>query len=115
LKNEHCFSITSFLLTVKNCPPIVHNFVSANSDGFNDAFHIEGLRDIFLNYKISIYNRWGTLVWIGNNNTNDWDGFASKGILMDNKEISAGTYYYVIELNDPDYQNPLIGYLYLTR
>ncbi|MET0759803.1 MAG: gliding motility-associated C-terminal domain-containing protein, partial [Flavobacterium sp.] len=63
----------------------------------------------------SIYNRWGALVWTGNNNTGDWDGFATKGILLDNHEIPAGTYYYVIELNDPDYQSPLVGYLYLTR
>ncbi|MET0760357.1 MAG: gliding motility-associated C-terminal domain-containing protein [Flavobacterium sp.] len=115
IENEHCFSITSFLLTTKNCPPIVHNFVSANNDPYNDTFFVEGLRDIFLNFKTSIYNRWGALVWTGNNNTEDWNGFASKGILLDNHEIPAGTYYYVIELNDPDYQSPLVGYLYLTR
>ncbi|HLF52086.1 gliding motility-associated C-terminal domain-containing protein [Flavobacterium sp.] len=115
IENEHCFSITSFLLTTKNCPPIVHNFVSANNDPYNDTFFVEGLRDIFLNFKTSIYNRWGALVWTGNNNTEDWNGFATKGILLDNHQIPAGTYYYVIELNDPDYQSPLVGYLYLTR
>jgi gliding motility-associated-like protein len=110
-----CFNITSFLLTTKNCLPIVHNFVSANNDGYNDTFFIEGLRDIFLNFKTSIYNRWGALVWTGNNSTSDWDGFASKGILLDNQEVPAGTYYYVIELNDPDYPNPMSGFLYLTK
>jgi hypothetical protein len=39
----------------------------------------KGIRDIFLNFKISIYNRWGALLWEGNNNTSDWDGYASKG------------------------------------
>ena len=115
LENANCSSITSFLLETKNCPPIVHNFVSANNDGTNDTFHIDGLKDIFLNYKISIYNRWGALIWNGNNTSEEWDGFATNGILLDNKEIPAGTYFYIIDLNDPDYSEPLTGYLYLTR
>lgn len=115
IENEHCYSITSFLLTTRNCPPTVYNFVSANADGYNDTFHIDGLRDIFLNFKISIYNRWGVLVWTGNNNTDEWDGYASKGLVLDNDEMPAGTYYYIIDLNDPDYANPLIGFLYLTK
>ncbi|MES2544333.1 MAG: gliding motility-associated C-terminal domain-containing protein [Bacteroidota bacterium] len=115
LDNSNCSAVTSFLLITRNCPPEVHDFVSADGDSFNDSFYVEGLRDIFLNYKTSIYNRWGTLVWSGNNNTPDWDGFANKGALLDTNEIPAGTYYYVIELNDPDYSKPLTGYLYLTR
>ena len=115
LENANCSSITSFILETKNCPPIVHNFVSANNDDTNDTFHIDGLKDIFLNYKISIYNRWGALIWTGNNTTEEWDGFATNGILIDNKEITAGTYFYIIDLNDPDYSEPLTGYLYLTR
>ena len=115
LENAYCSNITSFILETKNCPPIVHNFVSANNDGTNDTFHIDGLKDIFLKYKISIYNRWGTLIWTGINSSQEWDGFATNGILLDNKEIPAGTYFYIIDLNDPDYSEPLTGYLYLTR
>ena len=115
LENANCSSITSFILETKNCPPVVYNFVSANNDGENDTFHIDGLTGIFLKYKVSIYNRWGTLIWTGNNTTQEWDGFATNGILLDNKEIPAGTYFYIIDLNDPDYSEPLTGYLYLTR
>ncbi len=115
LENAHCSNITSFILETKNCPPIVHNFVSANNDGENDTFHIDGLIGIFLKYKVSIYNRWGTLIWTGNSATQEWDGFATNGILLDNKEIPAGTYFYIIDLNDPDYSEALTGYLYLTR
>ncbi len=110
-----CFSITSFALTTKNCPPIVNNFVTPDNDGYNDTFHIEGLKDIFLNHKISIYNRWGKLVWTGNNNSNEWDGIANNGLLLDDNQIPSGTYYYVIELNDIDYPERLTGYLYLTK
>jgi gliding motility-associated-like protein len=110
-----CYSITSFVLTTKNCLPVINNFVSADNDGFNDTFHIEGLKDIFLNHKIAIYNRWGKLVWTGNNNSNEWDGFANNGLLMDNNQLPSGTYYYIIELNDSNYTEPLTGYLYLTK
>ena len=110
-----CYSITSFELTTKNCLPTVNSFVSADNDGFNDTFHVDGLKNIFLNHKISIYNRWGKLVWTGNNNSNEWDGFANNGLLIDDKQIPSGTYYYVIELNDPDYTDQLTGYLYLTK
>ena len=115
IENGGCYSITSFVLTTKNCPPTVYNFVSPDNDGFNDTFHIDGLKDIFLNHKISIYNRWGKLVWTGNNNSNEWDGFANNGLLIDEKQVPSGTYYYVIELNDPDYTELLTGYLYLTK
>lgn len=113
--SDGCYSITSFELSTKNCPPIVTNFVTADNDGFNDTFHIEGLKDIFLNHKISIYNRWGKLIWTGNNSSNEWDGFANNGLLVDDKQIPAGTYFYVIELNDDNYKEPLTGYLYLTK
>ena len=67
--NDHCFTTTSFLLTTWNCPPTVYNFVSVNNDSSNDSFTIGGLRDIFLDYKLEIYSRWGRLLWTGNQNT----------------------------------------------
>ncbi|MES2574138.1 MAG: gliding motility-associated C-terminal domain-containing protein [Bacteroidota bacterium] len=113
--NGICFNTTSFLLTTKNCPPTVYNFVSANNDSKNDTFHIKGLRDIFMDFNLNIYNRWGTLIWTGNNNTPDWDGYASRGLRLDHSPVPAGTYFYVLELNDKDNPKPLAGYLYLTR
>lgn len=113
--NGTCFSTTSFLLTTRNCPPTVYNFVSPNNDYKNDTFFIDGLRNIFLNFKLYIYNRWGTLVWTGDTNEPDWDGYANKGLLINNSDIPEGTYYYVLDLNDPDYSKPLQGYLFLKR
>lgn len=115
LENRNCSSVTTFVLKTKNCPPIVYNFISADNDGINDTFHIEGLKDIFLKHKIAIYNRWGTLIWTGNNSSQEWDGFATQGILLNSKEIPTGTYFYVIDLNDPNYSESLTGHLYLTR
>jgi gliding motility-associated-like protein len=115
VKNEYCSSITSFQLNTKNCAPTVYNFISPNNDNRNDTFENKGLRDVFLNFKISIYNRWGALLWQGNNNKSDWDGYTKKGVLLDNQRCPDGTYYYVIELNDSDYPIPLVGFLYLSN
>ncbi len=114
--SRNCSSITSFLLTTKNCPPQVFNFISANGDDLNPTFFIEGLRDVFLNFKIDIFNRWGKLVWTGNNTTADWDGLSNQeAVFMSNSVAPTGTYFYVLELNDPNYPDPLVGYLYLYR
>ena len=115
VENEHCFSVASFELTTYNCPPEVYNFVSANNDFRNDTFYVKGLRGIFLNFKTSIYNRWGTLIWSGTNATSDWDGTSSSNMAIGKGVLPAGTYYYIIELNDPDYNSPLLGYVYLTH
>ncbi|MCL9769887.1 gliding motility-associated C-terminal domain-containing protein [Flavobacterium sp. HXWNR69] len=108
-----CISVTSFLLLTKNCPPTVYNAVSPNNDGANDSFFIDGLRDVFLNFELFIYNRWGRLLWTGNNTKPDWDGYVEDGILSN--KAPSGTYFYILQLNDSDYPEPLTGYLYLLR
>jgi gliding motility-associated-like protein len=112
IENENCFSITSFYLTVKNCPPIIYNGISANNDNLNDVFFIDGLRDVFLNFQINIYNRWGKLIWTGNNNTEDWNGYAKNGLGYE--KVPAGTYFYILNLNDENYPDAIAGYLYIT-
>jgi gliding motility-associated-like protein len=113
INDGECFAITQFLLETYNCPPTVYNAVSANNDGMNDGFFIDGLRDVFTNFELLIFNRWGKHLWTGNNNKPDWDGYVSEGV--GSKQAPEGTYYYILYLNDPDYTEPLTGYLYLTR
>jgi gliding motility-associated-like protein len=113
LDNDNCYTTTSFLLTSRNCPPTVYNYVSANNDTRNDTFTIAGLQNIFLNYKVEIYNRWGKLVWTGNQNTANWDGYIKEG--LGTKNAPDGTYFYILYLNDPDYPEPMSGYLYLVH
>lgn len=113
IEDNDCFAITSFTLLTENCPPIIYNAVSDNNDGLNDSFFIDGLRDIFVDFKLEIYNRWGKLVWKGDNNKPNWKGKIEEGI--GSKQAPDGTYFYILYLNDPSYPEPLNGYLYLTR
>lgn len=113
IENENCYAITSFFLNAINCKPTVYNYVSANQDGSNDYFFIAGLRDIFLNFEIEIYNRWGKQIWKGNQNTEDWRGTSDNGLLTN--ETPTGTYFYIVRLNDSNFPNPLTGFIYLER
>ena len=113
ISNEDCFSLTSFLLTIRNCPPTVYNFISANTDNLNDYFTIDGLRDVFLDFRLEIYSRWGRLLWTGNRETGDWNGYVKDG--FSSKNAPDGTYFYLLFLNDIDYPEPLRGFLYLNH
>jgi gliding motility-associated-like protein len=109
IDNGNCYSITNFKLLTINCKPIIYNYVSANNDGSNDFFYIAGLRNIFLNFQLQIYNRWGVLIWEGNQNNSDWRGESKEGIVPD------GTYYYILKLNDENYPEPFTGFVYFTK
>lgn len=116
LNDEFCYSVASFLLYTKNCPPQTYNYVTPNGDGINDTFFVRGLRNIFLNFKMSIYNRWGALVWVGDHSKEDWDGIASEAkVGADSRTVPVGTYYFVLELNDPDYPQPIVGWVYVSK
>lgn len=115
IENEHCFTITSFIIDTKGCPPVAYNHFTPNGDGINDSFIFEGLRDIFKNFKLEIYNRWGTLVWTGDNTTPDWNGFANQGTIIGSQPLPAGTYYYILNLNEPNFEKPITGWVFLNK
>lgn len=114
IENElGCYSITSFNLITENCPPTIYNAVSVNNDGLNEEFYIDGLRDIFVDFKLEVYNRWGKLLWIGDNSKPFWKGYIEEGI--GHKQAPEGTYFYILYLNDDNYPEAMTGYLYITR
>jgi gliding motility-associated-like protein len=114
IESQNCFAVTDFELLTLPCPPTVYNFFTPNNDGFNDVFYIEGLRNIFLNHRIYIYNRWGTLVWTGNNNTPEWNGISNQPGIIVKDYLPDGTYYYVLELNELNYKT-LTGFVFFNR
>ena len=105
-----CFSISQFQLSVYNCPPTFPEGFSPNGDGTNDELDILGLYDIFTDFKLLIYNRYGNLVFEGDNNTPKWNG----RLFNDGKPLPTATYFYTLHLNDSEYK-PLNGWVYLRR
>lgn len=75
----------------------VYNGISPNGDGLNDTWiilYIEVL-DETKNNNVSVYNRWGDLVWEAENYDNIERVF--KGLNKSGNELSSGTYFYKIE------------------
>lgn len=107
-----CFEIYQFDLIVENCPPNIPEGFSPNDDQKNDSFNIDGLYDIFINHKLQIYNRLGTLIFEGDNHK-PWLGFTNRGLNNQGNLVPVGTYYYVLNLNDPDYK-PINGWVYVN-
>ncbi|WP_233586782.1 T9SS type B sorting domain-containing protein [Formosa maritima] len=112
VNNQPCYDIYYFDLVVENCPPHIPEVFTPNNDGYNDWFNIQGLYNIFENHKLLIYNRYGTLIFEGDND-NPWYGKANKGINNTGKTLPVGTYFYVLNLNDSNYKT-LTGWVYLN-
>lgn len=64
-----------------------------NNDGRNDRWRIPYL-DPTLNARVSVYNRWGQLVYSAEGVAVDWDG------RMSGLEQPAGTYVWIMEFKD---------------
>ena len=114
LDNEICFEITSFNLNIENCPPVIPQGFSPNFDGINDEFEIVGLLDIFPDHVLQIYSRNGNLIFTGNNQTGHWDGIPNEGLPKQEKIVPPGVYYYVLYLNEENFDS-FAGWLYLNR
>ena len=115
LDNGTCHTTASFLLKTKKCAPVTYNYITPNGDNINDGFFVKGLRNIFLNFKMTIYNRWGNLIWTGYHKDSDWNGIADvQKVGSEGTAVPAGTYYFVLELNDPDFPEPIVGWVYVS-
>ncbi|WP_460218466.1 gliding motility-associated C-terminal domain-containing protein [Psychroserpens sp. MEBiC05023] len=112
IENPPCYDIYAFELSVENCPPYVPQGFSPNGDGKNDAFDIQGLYDIFEDHELKIFNRYGTLIFEGNNDKK-WYGLINRGINNHGNLVPVGTYFYVLNPNDPQYE-AMVGWVYVN-
>ena len=55
------------------CPVAIANVFTPNGDGINDLYSAVNLDD-YPNPTITIYNRWGKIVYYMEDYQNDWDG-----------------------------------------
>ncbi|MFG4003100.1 T9SS type B sorting domain-containing protein [Flavobacterium aquidurense] len=86
------------------CDVKVYNGISANGDGKNDYFAIEGVT-AFPDNKLEIFNSWGSLVFEATRYGDDdnlFRGFANKGLGSGKGLLPFGTYYYVFSFTNHD-------------
>ncbi|CAM3893039.1 invasin domain 3-containing protein [Aquirufa aurantiipilula] len=96
------------------CEPFVTQGFSPNGDGINDKFVIPGIMSM-PSHHLSIFNRWGNIVYETDNYKNDWGGEIPKGIGVVQGEgtITDGVYFYVIDFKGakPNIQS----FIYVNR
>ena len=112
--NTSCPDACSFAnvtFTVGGVPEcFIPTIITPNNDGFNDEFKIpqectlgEGTAEL----DVTIFNQWGDMVFHAKPYLNDWGG------TYNTNELPAGTYYFVVKLNDAD--KPRTGFLLIQR
>ncbi len=114
--NTGCSNEDSILVTVSEVKLVdpIGGF-SPDNDGINDYWRIRGIND-FPDNKVTVYNRWGNLVYSqqGYNNLDKiFDGTANQSGSWGSGELPEGTYYYTIDLGNGG--EPISGYVVLKR
>jgi gliding motility-associated-like protein len=78
-------------VTIKPIPVlVVPNTFTPNGDGINDLWDIAELEN-FPDCKVTVYNRWGTVVYSSIGYVKPWNG------AINNKPLPIGTYYFIID------------------
>ena len=104
-----CQYTDALTITVGNPLDIPTGF-TPNGDEVNELWTISGLA----NYEFSevmVYDRWGQLVHRSIGYVQAWDG------TRNGKDVPEGTYYYAIDLNDPNLVDleTITGYISIIR
>lgn len=104
-------SLTEVQNQVFELKSFLPNIFTPNADGVNDFFKpietIEGVSECL----ISVFNRWGNLVFESSLNGFAWDGTASNG-----ENCNEGVYFYKISLKGYcDNESVLTGFVQLVR
>ena len=118
ISNDGCESITRLAVTVTltTCIEeiIIPDGFSPNNDNINDTFDIKNLDTLYPNFKLTIYNRYGNVLYIGNINTPKWNGESHSGKVYGDSIVPTGVYFFILEFND-NIRGDLQGRLYLNR
>ncbi|MFK7814663.1 MAG: gliding motility-associated C-terminal domain-containing protein [Maribacter sp.] len=95
-------------------PLLLPDGFSPNGDGINDTYDLQNVQFLYENYTIEIYNRYGNLLFMGNNSTAPWDGTSNQAGTSGDKLVPNGVYFYIFNYNRNNVQ-PKQGRIYLNR
>lgn len=87
---EGCDS--TVVLFLENINVFIPNIFSPNRDGINDYFEVYTSDDNAFTTEMSIFDRWGSLIYVGDR----WDG------KYDNKLVTPGAYVYFVRIINMD-------------
>ena len=104
--NGGCIGQDSVTVTVSTALSIP-NTITPNGDGINDIWDIGNIAD-YQNATVDIFDRYGQSVFHSVGYRKPWDG------TFNGKRLPAGTYYYIIDLNDK-ITKPESGWVAIVR
>ncbi|MCD8447773.1 gliding motility-associated C-terminal domain-containing protein, partial [Tenacibaculum finnmarkense] len=120
--NEFCTSVTRVVININDqCTVLpcgqddikISKAVTPNGDSWNQYFKVTGAESCGFRVNVKIFNRWGARVYKSNNYANNWNG-VSEGLTFGNAErLPAGTYYYIVLLENSGLK-PFTGAIYLA-
>ncbi|MGJ8685120.1 MAG: gliding motility-associated C-terminal domain-containing protein [Nonlabens sp.] len=109
-----CYDVSSFEIIFESCEVIFPEGFSPNNDGVNDTFSIPGLQAQFPNFVLKIYNRAGAELYeTRSENYVEFAGIPNKGLFASDGLLPVGTYFYVIQYNDPS-QEDTASWVYIN-
>jgi gliding motility-associated-like protein len=124
-----CYAVAAFdsaynvsplsnIMCMENCANYeLPNVFTPNGDGHNDVYHPFLPYSFIDHVEMSIYNKWGGLIFETKDPMINWDGTDQKS----GKAMQTGTYYYkcrVFEIQETgvvERKKPLGGYIELVR
>ncbi len=95
------------------CISCINDGVSANNDSENDDLGLCGLPNIFPNFEIKIFNRYGNVIYTGNKNSALFNGTSNVALTLGD-QVPAGVYFYIFYPNNGS-SKPFQGDFYLSR
>ncbi|ALU74756.1 hypothetical protein AUW17_05490 [Tenacibaculum dicentrarchi] len=120
--NDFCTSVTRIVININDqCTVLpcgqddikISKAVTPNGDSWNQYFKVTGAESCGFRVNVKIFNRWGARVYKSNNYANNWNG-VSEGLTFGNAErLPAGTYYYIVLLENSGLK-PFTGAIYLA-
>jgi gliding motility-associated-like protein len=89
--------------------------ITPNGDGKNDTLIFRGLVGLNIENRLTIYNRWGNIVYSTGNYQNNWSGQTDNAFsaLASDSQLPDGTYYYVLDFFGS--RPSLSNYVYIDR
>ncbi len=109
-KNINPLEVTVTLEACDEYDIEIYDGFSPTGNGTNDTFKIKNLRELYPDFKVEFFNRWGNLIYTSSAANGDWNGR-----LNGDGELSpAGVYFFVIYFNKEN-RKPIQRRLYLSR
>jgi gliding motility-associated-like protein len=102
-----CVLVDSVMIVVVDLT--IPNGFSPNTDGINNTFVVPELN--VLSGALTVWNRWGDIVFESAHYENDWDGTCKAPLCMGGSNLPEGTYFYLIDVNSIIFK----GYVTLKR